>query len=121
MWRMPCGVYPEDFSCLPREQFEAADMDAGQHDDRSAGIDLRDISAGEEIGKIDLAAQKRVYLLAARGLDIPDVGEALRSQQLLGHIFGRDADAAVVHQSHGRRFERLRRCRPADEAGGARH
>ena len=82
--------------------------------DRHAGIDLRDISAREEIRKIELALQKRAYLLAPRGLDIADIGESLCSQQLLGHIFGSDADAAVIHKSHGRRFEGpLRRCRRA--------
>jgi hypothetical protein len=47
--------------------------------DRHAGIDLRDISAREEIRKIELALQKRVYLLAPRGLDIADIGESLCS------------------------------------------
>ena len=80
-------------------------MDAGQHDDRTAGLDELDTPGRDEVGKIELAAQKRVVLPASRRLDIADIGEALRPQQLLGHVFGCNADAVVVRQSDGRRFE----------------
>jgi hypothetical protein len=90
---------------LPREQFEAADMDASQHDDRGARLDQRNTSKRREIVEIELAAQNGVLLLGSRRLDIPDIGEALGPRQLLGQIFGGNADAAVIHQSDSGRFQ----------------
>src|SRR5262249_7113391 len=55
-------------------------------------------------------------------LDITDIGESLRAQQLLGDILRGDADAGDLHNAHGGSFEGslcARHSRDVQEAGSA--
>jgi hypothetical protein len=89
------------------EQLEAADMDAGQHDDRRPGLDHpRQIVEGEAIGEIDLAACYSLVLgRSGHDFRVADVGKTLGPKQVLGDIFRGNANTAVIDQPDGRRFE----------------
>jgi class 3 adenylate cyclase len=101
-----------------------AEVPANQRIEFRIGINLGDIiKDGQDVYGDGVNVAARLEALSARcALDIADVGEAFRPQQLIGHIFGSDADAAVIHQSYTRRFERpLRsaRSRRTKDARGA--
>jgi len=107
---------------FPREQFEAADVDAGQQDDRFAGIDCRDPVRGVSHAEIDLTPRDRPGGISRPGIDIADLGKTLRAEQRLGDMLRGVAEGMPVRNAKGRRFKgslRGHRWRSAQEAGGA--
>ena len=90
---------------FPREQFEAADVNSGQQDDRFTGVDCGDEIRGITQAEIHLALRDRLGRGSPRGIDIADLGKTLCPQQLLGDVFRGVAEAAL-RKADGRRFER---------------
>jgi hypothetical protein len=77
---------------LVREQLVAPGMHTRQRQDRLAGVHVRDDPCcGVEI-EVDHAAGDRVV---RQVLDVADVGEPFRVQQVLGDEAGRQADVGV--------------------------
>jgi hypothetical protein len=73
-------------------------------------------------GEIHLAARDRLVGADHWCLDVADIGEALRAQQLVGEIQRGDADTRALVEPNGGRFEgalRSLRARRADDARGA--
>ena len=108
---------------LSREEFEAADVDAGEQDNRFAGIDCRDPIGRMRHAEIDLALGDRPSGISRPSIDIADLGKTLRAQQFLGQILRGVAQGMAVRQTDCRRFKRPlcgHSRRSAHEAGGAR-
>ena len=82
-------------------------MHPGQHRDRAPCIHRHHERRGEIQSKVHLAARDRVRLPSGcLGHDIADLGETLCTQQLLGDILGRDADAPDLCKADAGRFRR---------------
>ncbi len=106
------------------EQFEAADMDAGEHDDRYAGVDCLDVIEGGGHAEMHVAAPDRRRNGIRRRVHIADVGKTLRAQQLFGDMLWGNTDRIDLREADGGGFEgplRGLRWRNPDEAHGTGH
>jgi hypothetical protein len=83
---------------IPREQFEAADMQAADDRDRHAGIDRHEILRRKGRREVLFAASELACHPLKGDLHEADIGEALGPQELLGDELGRDADAGILRQ-----------------------
>ena len=105
---------------LPSEQFEATDVDAGDQDNRCAGVDILNEVGDKGHAEIGFAAAHRRPLGVHRHFDVADISRAFGAQQLLAHILRSDTDDRSLVDPYGRGLERAF-CGPgrsrADEAG----
>ena len=104
------------------EQFEAADHHTGQERDRLAGIDGPDVVRRIIRSEIDFAVRDWLSC-ASRPVHIADIGETLRAQPLLSDVLWGNADARILLEADGGRFDRplrSQRSRRADEPRGPR-
>ena len=107
---------------LPSEQFEATDVDAGDQDNRCAGVDILNEVGDKGHAEIGFAAAHRRPLGVHRHFDVADISRAFGAQQLLAHILRSDADDRGLVDPYGRGLEcafRAQRRRRENEAGGA--
>lgn len=83
-----------------RKQLVAAGMHTRRHRNWRAGVQLPDGFRREAQGEVDLSFRNHSRIRAAHvDLDIAHVGEALRTQQLLGHILRRDANGGFLQNA----------------------
>jgi hypothetical protein len=97
---------------LPSEQFEATDVDAGDQDNRCAGVDILNEVGDKGHAEIGFAAAHRRPLGVHRHFDVADISRAFGAQQLLAHILRSDADDRGLVDPYGRD--------PAPSDGGGR-
>src|SRR5215471_18690744 len=74
------------------EQFVAAAMHAGDDGDRSTFIDADDVMQRQIGGEIDMPAPQLLRYCRYGDVQVTDLGEALRPQQLFADILRRKAD-----------------------------
>jgi len=97
---------------LAREDLDAADVDAGQENDRVAGIDTKAHRGTEQHSDVGLARCERVLLPADTLLDVLDVSEPLALEELLGHVLWRLAERRPIEQPDPLRLRWRLRKRP---------
>ena len=97
-------------------------MDASQHRNRLAGIHLPEGLRRVALREIQLAVRHHPRVgVAGLDVDIADVREAVRTQQLLGDVQGRVADGRFLQEPNRGRLEPglvSERSRPAKDASG---
>jgi hypothetical protein len=79
----PAFQIADTVDAFSSKQFETADVNARQQDDRFAGIDRGDPVRGMRHTEIDLAFGDGTGRGRRGGFDIADLGKALNSQQFL--------------------------------------
>ena len=109
---------------LGAEQLETPRLNAGQHDDGLAPVDLRDGRADVLHRDVDVAGGDGLggFERLAPG-DVLHVGESFAAQQLLGHVLWRPTDAGDAGQTDPRRLRRrlgLRQARPGESSDAQR-
>jgi hypothetical protein len=83
------------------EQLEATDVDAGENDERIAGIDPDDDGTAVVHADVSLTCRQCHHARAPTCLpDILDVGEALPTQELVGDVLRRPADARDLDEAN---------------------
>src|SRR5262249_7935163 len=96
------------------EQLEAADVPTGQHDDGRSPLHPDGQGRDEGHHDVDLPGSQRIRLRnhPLLVLDVLDFGKAFAVEKLLGHVLGRDAEAApaVGDPDPGRLGGRFGRC-----------
>jgi hypothetical protein len=107
---------------LGTEQLEAAGVDTGQDDDRSALVQADDEGAAEVQRQVHLSGGYRLREEVPRlERNVLDVGEPLEPKQVLREIQGCDADGRAPHEPDagrlGRRLGRESRARLAKQTG----
>jgi hypothetical protein len=91
---------------LAHEQLGAADVHPGQEHDGVSGVHPQDHRRSEHRADVDLAPRQRLGVRAEVALEIRDLGEAFRPEQLLRDVDGRLADRRPVGQANPRRLRR---------------
>ena len=99
-------------------------MYTGNHRYRCSGVDPDGKWRCKGHGEIGAAVRDRIDRWGSRRdrTHIAEIGEPFGTQQLLGHVLWRIADAGDLYKAHGRGFKWSlcgARCRRADEAGGS--
>ena len=84
---------------LVAEQLEAAEWTPAEHRDRVAGIERARRRRRNEVKSTSPRAIIVELGMPASDVDVADVGEAFRPQQLLGDVLRRDADARDLRAS----------------------
>jgi hypothetical protein len=81
---------------LVRKQLETSGMQTSQRRNRNAGIQAKNDRSRVPEGEIELAAGDHLRLRRAVHRNVADIREALRPQQVLGDVPGRDADGRIA-------------------------
>jgi hypothetical protein len=104
--------------CVRPEQFEAANVEPRQDDDRVSRLQAEEQRRREVPIEVGFArGQRRLNIGGPRFLEVVYLGEAFAAQQFFGHILRGLTDARDLHQPDARRFGRwLRRHPPGVQA-----